>query len=424
MNLQIQISPTKKLSGEYFDSNFLSQKFDKLSSIAKDPVNSFFHEYNSTNLLNQVHETVKKFKNKKTIVHIGIGGSSLGPEMLIKAIGIKNDRKFIFINNIDPEEIHDQLKGLDIENSLFSFVSKSGSTIETIAGLNIILSQLKKNNISEDRLKDFLVFTTDPKKSQLKDLAEEFEITTLDIPSAIGGRFSVLTPVGLLPAAFAGISVEDIIKGAEEIKDHILSPGQENELIKMASFLMSLKKEGITQTVLMPYSSKLRDFSLWFTQLWAESLGKKYGLNQKIINTGLTPIPAYGATDQHSQVQLFMEGPYDKCLILIEVEHFRNDFSLKDFFPIESSQNLAPFHLSEIMKAQLEGTSKALEENNRPYIRMKIPEINERSMASLILWFESLTALMGDYLEINPFDQPGVEHGKKFAQEWLKSNES
>src|SRR5690606_36980377 len=152
----------------------------------------------------------------------------------------------------------------------------------------------------------------------------------------------------------------------------------------------------------------------WFVQLWAESLGKE--------GKGLTPVPAYGATDQHSQMQLFMEGPVDKVLLLIEVEKFHNDFPLKNSLQGESFKNLSPFKLSELMKAECEGTLKALEENGRHVVHLKIPSLQEEFLGQLILFAECLTVMVGELLKVDPFNQPGVEAGKKYANEWLKNH--
>src|SRR5690606_12358211 len=165
----------------------------------------------------------------------------------------------------------------------------------------------------------------DPEKGELRKLSKEWNVSTLEIPANVGGRFSVLTPCGILPALFAGINVDELLNGAAEIKKDLY---QSEDFFKLGSFLKELHDKGVNQTVMMPYSSLLKEFSSWFVQLWAESLGKE--------KKGLTPIPGYGATDQHSQMQLFMEGPNDKVLFLVEIEQFEKDFALKNNLPGES----------------------------------------------------------------------------------------
>jgi glucose-6-phosphate isomerase len=415
-----RMSPFEK-DETLFSKEFLSSKLDTFKSIINDPTTGFFHLPTNEVLLNEVKDLHKKYSSIKHFVHVGIGGSSLGPEMLISALA-KSDVKFSFINNIDPERIEEQLKLIDVDNALFFFVSKSGGTAEMTAAMSLIINFLEDKGLDQDAWKEKFVFCTDPEKSILLDLGKELNIPTLTIPSNIGGRFSVLTPVGAFPALFAGIDIDQLMLGAKKACDYCLDEDLENNpLLNTCSYLYDLKNFDITQTVFMPYSSKLRDFCFWFVQLWAESLGKKNNLNGEEVYTGLTPIPGYGATDQHSQMQLFMEGPLDKCILLLEVDKFSCDFDLKSKINFPSFKKLSSHTLGDLMKAEFHGTLKALEEMGRPNIHFQISENDENSMGELIIFFESLTALMGNYLEINPFDQPGVELGKIYAYEKLES---
>lgn len=421
MSLNLKFSPPLSKTGHYFEQDFLKEKVKSFKKIIDDPQYGFFHSTSDAKLLNDCRRVYEKFKDRTQFVHVGIGGSSLGPEMLLSAFPAVNGRTFTFINNIDPDELHHQLRLVDHTKALFYFVSKSGGTAETMAALAIITNTLEERGISKKDLKNYFVFATDPKKSQLLDLGRELHIETLEVPSNIGGRYSVLTPVGFLPALFAEINCERLLEGANKIKEQLLTENVEkNILVQTASFLADLKtSKNIVQTVMMPYSSHLKNFSAWFAQLWAESLGKKNSKSGKKINTGLTPIPAYGATDQHSQVQLFMEGPYDKVLLIIEIEKFNHDYSLKNSYAQDSLVKLSSHTLNKLMRAELHGTLKALTEEARPFIHIPLDRKTELELGALILFFESLTALMGDYLDVDPFDQPGVEAGKKYAFEWL-----
>ncbi len=406
---------------EYFPENQVidSKDLELFKNIIQNPNTQFFNTISRTELIAQSKLIYKKFSTKKNFIHIGIGGSSLGPEMLYYALN-KNDRKFVFINNIDPDEIFDQLKDIDFNQSLFYFVSKSGGTAETLAALAIISQKLFDQGVSPLELNQFFVFATDPSKSELLDLGKKFNIDCLSIPSDVGGRFSILTPVGFLPALFCGIDIDQLITGAKDMAKICLEDSQQNPLLKTTAFFLKLlKEENINQTVMMPYSSKLKYFSFWFTQLWAESLGKKLDQNAKEVFCGLTPIPAYGATDQHSQMQLFMEGPKDKALILIETLNFSHDFALKSILESTGLKKLSHHSLSELLKAELYGTMKALKVENRPFIHMAIDKNDESHLGALILFFESLTALMGYKLNVDPFNQPGVEAGKIYAYEYL-----
>jgi glucose-6-phosphate isomerase len=412
-----------KLNFDYAVSSSSISKLETFKKIISSEKTQFFHTFERKELIESSKKVYQQFRSRKLFVHVGIGGSSLGPEMLISALA-KNDTQFLFINNIDPEEIHNQLRVIErvgVEHTLFYFVSKSGGTAETQAALAIITEFLKNKNIYQSDLKNYFVFATDPQKSELLNLGLELQINCLEVPSDVGGRFCALTPVGYLPALFAGIDIDQLVSGAIALQTQILDASIHNPLLRAAEYLMELKNNhGVNQTVLMPYSSKLRAFSFWFTQLWAESLGKKKNLSGEIVYTGLTPIVGFGATDQHSQMQLFMEGPKDKCLIFVEIEKFSHDFSLNSSLSTPSLKKLSAHDLSELIKAELKGTMKALCESTRPFIHVTIDKNDEYHMGQLILFFESLTAFVGqEYLKIDPFDQPGVEAGKIYAFEIL-----
>ena len=293
-------------------------------------------------------------------------------------------------------------------------VSKSGTTAETVAAMSILAGELNKAGIKEDQYKDYFVFCTDPEKGDLRKLGKAWNVETLSVPSNIGGRFSVLTPVGFLPMLFAGIDADKVLKGAADLQKKLSDKNEGAEFFKLAAWIKDLHDKGIRQTVMMPYSSLLKEYSAWFVQLWAESLGKE--------GKGMTPVPAYGATDQHSQMQLFMEGPEDKTLFLIEVEKFQHDFDLKNTINGDSFKTLSPFSLGTLMKAEFEGTLEALKENKRHVVHLKVDAVNEETLGQLILFSECLTVLMGRMLKVDPFNQPGVEAGKKYAYAWLKSH--
>lgn len=419
MSLEFNFFPERP----YISNDLAAKKVDAFKSIINNARTQFFYTFNRTELETTTKSVYQKFSDRKVFIHIGIGGSSLGPEMMVNALQ-KNDTKFIFINNIDPDELHSQmsvLKKFELKECLFYFVSKSGGTAETLAALAIITQFCESRGVKPSEYKNYFVFATDPVKSELLTLAKEWDIATLEIPSDVGGRFTALTPVGFLPALFAGMDLDLLIKGAKEAQSKLLSiDGKTNDLIAAAEFIFHLKiKKGISQTVFMPYSSKLRSLSFWFTQLWAESLGKKKNKKGEIVNLGFTPIVGYGATDQHSQVQLFVEGPNDKVFIILEIENFSHDFPLHSVLCTNNLSKLSTFSLANLMKAEMEGTIKALRENERNIIHVKINRNDEYHLAQVILFFESLTALMGDYLMIDPFDQPGVEAGKIYAFEFL-----
>ncbi len=419
MSLKISFDNEERILPKYKENSLVQEHWKLFLQTIDNPEVGFFHINKRKELLSSCVEIFQKFQSRTQFIQVGIGGSSLGPEMLVSALGDQK-RSFTFINNIDPEKLSQQLASLDYQKSLFYIVSKSGGTAETSAAMAIISNWLKEKGVSEKEFKNYFVFATDPVKSDLLVIAKTFGIYCLEIPSNIGGRFSVLTPVGFLPALFAGIDGAQLLAGAQDIKKDLLNTQlNENILLKSAYYLMSLKEEGFSQTVLMPYSSKLRDLSFWFVQLWAESLGKKLNNDGETVYTGFTPVPAYGATDQHSQVQLFMEGPYDKTFLLIEVENFHVDFSLESSFETPSFKKLNRHSLSSLMNAELKGTIKAFEAANRPHMVLTLESNDAYHLGQLLLFLESLTALTGIMLGINTFDQPGVEAGKRYAFEFL-----
>ncbi len=387
-----------------------SKVSDLLKSFEKtvnDPEIGFFHLPQQELNLIRCLEVFKKFKKRKNFVLVGIGGSSLGPQMLVDALGNKEERNFYYLNNIDPDQTFEILEKLNPEDTLFYVVSKSGGTAETLATLTIIINWLGKKRITSKALRNHMVFCTDPQKGELRVLGKKLGIELLEVPQNVGGRYCVLSQVGILPALYSGLNVIDLLSGAEEVTKDL------EKVAKTANFLMDHLDKGCNETVLMPYSSKLRSFSDWFVQLWAESLGKE--------GRGLTPIPSYGATDQHSQMQLFMEGPSNKVIIFLEIEKFTYEFSLSNKEDGKNFQMLSPFTLSQLMKAELEGTLKALKDNKRPFIKITLEKLDDKNLGGLILFFESLTVMMAHLIKINPFDQPGVEAGKKNAYEFLQN---
>jgi glucose-6-phosphate isomerase len=382
-------------------------------TVLSNPEIGFFHLPSNTELIDKTKAVYDAVKGKKYFVHIGIGGSALGPDMLLKALGGKTDVEFVFLNNIDPDDLARNLKKVNFKEALIYVVSKSGTTAETVAAMSICLKKLEDAGVKPEQYKEHFVFCTDPVKGDLRKLANEWGVKTLEVPSNVGGRFSVLTPVGFLPAMFAGIDCKKILQGAQALQSSLSDPQSALPFFELGAFIKELHDQGVHQTVMMPYSSLLKEFSAWFVQLWAESLGKE--------GKGLTPVPAYGATDQHSQMQLFMEGPKDKILFLIEVEKFETDFALKNSVAGESFKTLSAFSLGQLMKAELEGTLEALKENQRHVVHLKLGRLNEEGLGQLILFSECLTVLLGDFLKVDPFNQPGVEAGKKYAYAWLKN---
>jgi len=416
--MRINVNIKSKSNSEFLTKQSKVDFYEKFLSTTQNANYGFFNLTQESSHIESSKRVYEKFKARRNFVQIGIGGSALGPQMLIDALGKKNDKNFIFLDNTDSEDIFHKLSEIDLKDSLFYIVSKSGGTAETIASFIICYNKLLDLGLTEDEMKNYFVFSTDPKSGELRELANTHGFDTLEIPSNVGGRFSVLTSVGLLPALFAQIDIDQLFAGANSKRDEILKSKESSDLIELASALKCLYDQGIDQTILMPYSSKLKSLSHWFVQLWGESLGKN---DTKGVAQGLTPIPAYGATDQHSQMQLFMEGKNDKVLILLEVEKRKSNYKLANNLSLNSAKKLSNFDLNSLISAQLKGTLQALSDRDRNTVHIQIEENNEFAMGQMIIYFESLTVLMGSYLEVDPFNQPGVELGKKYAFEYLNS---
>ncbi len=424
MSLKFNFFTNADTGHSYFTQEALSDKLSAFKNIINNPQYGFFHLTDESDLIEKTKELANKFSSKKHFVQIGIGGSALGPQMLVSALRSNWDMSFSLLDNTDADYIHDELNKIDITQALFYVVSKSGGTAETIAGYSIARTLLQAAGIQKQDFKDYFVFCTDPTSGQLRKHVNDNGYYCLEVPSNIGGRFSVLSPVGLLPAQMLGIDIAKLFAGANALKAQLLEENTSNNpLLQTAAHIAYLFTEAspsVNETVLMPYSSKLKDFSFWFVQLWAESLGKFSQEDQK--TTGITPVPAYGATDQHSQMQLFMEGTNNKTLFLLKVNKTANDFKLESDLEFDSAQKLKPYTLNQLIKAQFEGTVAALKENKRNIITLEIDTVSAENLGKLVLFFECLTALMGEYLKVDPFNQPGVELGKKYAFEFLKSS--
>lgn len=371
--------------------------------------------------LSDLKETGKQIANQyEAVVLIGIGGSALGPFALFKALKhpyhnqlSSNKRdvpKFFVMDNVDPDSICMLADIIDLKKTAFIVITKSGSTAETIANFIYFLTLAEHNKID---IKKQLYFVTDPEKGKLRQLANEWGIKTFSIPQMVGGRFSVLTPVGLLPAASLLIDIDSLIEGARDFAEFSFS----SNILQSPSFLYALvhylymqKQKNIH--VMFPYANSLYPLADWFRQLWAESLGKKYNRNHEEIFVGPTPVKALGTTDQHSQVQLYIEGPNDKVFTFLEVQKFNQEGILNADIPLDDFNYLQGKSLQNLILAEKKATELALTENGRPNLSIVFPEVNAYNIGAFFFAMELSTDIMGELLHINAFDQPGVEHGK------------
>ena len=345
----------------------------------------------------------------KFYVHIGIGGSSLGAVALHQALAPER-RNLHFLDNVDPEETAALFDRIDPKETLFHIVTKSGTTAETVAGLLVALDRVR--SAVGDGYRDNFVVTTGT-KGFLRDLVKKERLDSFEIPVDVGGRFSALSAVGLLPAALAGIPIREVMAGAVLMDETCArEDARKNPAFTAALVARSLDSKGKHIHVLMPYARALASLADWFQQLWAESLGKD--------GIGPTPVRALGVTDQHSQIQLYNDGPPDKFITFLETERFARETRIPEVFPgDETCAALQGRTFSELMLAEKRGTEAALTKKHRPNATIRIPEVGARTVGALLQFFEMATAFAGPLYGVNPYDQPGVEAGKKATREFL-----
>lgn len=363
---------------------------------------------------NSIDSVVKISKELKllsdTLVVVGIGGSSLGGKTIqssLKNTFDINSKKVIFSENIDPDYFKELISSLDLSKTCFNVISKSGSTAETMAQFIYIYDLLKKE-IGEKEAISRIIFTTDPKKGVLRKLSDEMGFKCLDVPENVGGRFSVLSSVGLLPASYLDLKIEDLLSGASDMAKIGLEESNKNMILNYSVLKHFLNEEGKNISVLMPYSTKLSNFSNWYVQLWAESLGKD-GLGQ-------TPVPCVGAIDQHSQLQLFMDGPKDKFVTLISLKKYNNEIKIPEFDKkLDALDYLSNKTLNKLINSEMESIYTALNEVKTPTVKIELPKLDEYHLGCLFMFFEISVAITGEMMNVNTFNQPGVELGKNYT---------
>lgn len=348
---------------------------------------------------------------------VGIGGSSLGAlAVLASQGGSAGGLETHFSENIDPVGFARLMGRVDLTRTMIVVITKSGTTIETMSKFWILYEALVQK-VGAEKAASHVVAITDPEKGSLRPLAAERGFKTFSVPPNVGGRFSVLTAVGLVPLALAGYDVVGLLAGARSARAHALDASvSENALLGAAAHQVLLADRGVNQCVMMSYADDLLPLADWFRQLWAESLGKKVNRAGEVVNVGITPLKALGVIDQHSQVQLYMEGPLDKHVMFLEVGAFATDFEVPDTpgFP-EKLSHLKGKSLSALLKAELDGTRAALTDSGRPTSSWVFHSVCPEAVGAFILGWEFVTAIAGELYDIDAFDQPGVELGKLIA---------
>jgi glucose-6-phosphate isomerase len=407
-----KVSPKDGLTNLELET--ISTKFTEIYELAKSRQQGFWDlpDQNIDSILEFAKKTQGKFTD---IVILGIGGSMLGPICLLGGFEkqtVGKNPKVHCLDNIDSDQISLVESQINLEKTLFLVQTKSGTTPETLAQYFYFRSLAEKNNLD---IKEHFVFITDPEVGYLRQVAIRENITSFAIPANVGGRFSVLSPVGLVIGALYGLDIIKILTGAK----NSLSEKALKSSFDLACIQYLLSQKGKSINVLMPYSSRLRLLANWYTQLLSESIGKEYNLKGQIVNTGITPLPALGATDQHSQLQLFKEGVNDKLLIFINVLNKENSVLIGQNLP-DAFDYLNGKTFDDLLQAEFKGTVQSLTESSRPNVTLEIEKLDETSLGEIFMFFQISVAFLGELLEINTFDQPGVERSKVLTREFLE----
>lgn len=381
--------------------------------------------YNQNEIVEDILKTAEKVrKNFKYFVVLGIGGSALGPIMAFNALKHlhynelsdekRNGPKFYVEDNVDPVRMQALLDVIEPEKTCFNVISKSGATSETMTQYLIIADILKKKGVN---LPDNIIFTTDASRGNLIKIDQSYggKFKKYVLPDGVGGRFSEMCPVGLLPAAVLGIDIKAMLAGAGYMDELCSKPDiRSNPALACAVLQYITMKQGKNINVLMPYSDNLKLMADWYCQLWAESLGKAVDYDGNTVNAGTTPVKSLGVTDQHSQVQLYIEGPYDKVITFISVGKYACEMPIAHGCEdIPDVGFLGGHTMQELIQAENKATAYALMRAGRMNYTINMPEVNEFTLGQLMYLLELQTAYTGALLNIDTFNQPGVENGKK-----------
>lgn len=399
-------------------SNNFKQTLTDSEVLEKITVEKESGEIGYYDLVHQDTTAMKEYAKgvtKKNIVVIGIGGSTLGTYAIYKFLkdSYSLEKELFFLETTDPIDIHTTLSKIDLEDTLFIVISKSGTTIETVSIFKYIhtLVAIDKSNT--------LIITEND--SKLNAYAQAHEMQTFEIPKNVGGRFSVFTPVGLLPLAIVGLDIDAMLGGAKKLHDAFFTLGSDfNKRVLQKARFITEYKNSYNVNVVFSYSSRMEGFNKWYVQLWGESLGK---IDTKGVRQGGTPIGITGPVDQHSFLQLVMEGSRDKTMTVIKVEEFNNTLEIPDVTleGLEDLDYINNLSFASLINKQADATIAAINNlKDVPCDVLTIDGMNEAAIAGLMYEYELLTSACSKFLDINAYDQPGVEAGKIILKESLK----
>ncbi|WP_435176581.1 glucose-6-phosphate isomerase [Halorussus sp. AFM4] len=354
-----------------------------------------------------IRAAVEPFADAEAVLTVGIGGSALGAATLADALPSETDA--YFLDNVDPEHVSRLLDSLPLDSTAVNVVSRSGTTAETLANFLVVRDAMEDAGVDwTDR-----TFVTTGAEGNLRRLAEKEDLPALDVPEGVPGRFSVLSTVGLACAAVQGHDLDALLRGARDEADRLAGSLYDSPAYAYGAVSYALEERGAAVNAMMPYAESLETFAEWFAQLWAESLGKD--------GRGQTPARALGATDQHSQLQLYRAGPRDKLVTLVRPDE-RADRAIPET-DLEGLSYLGGSSLGELLDAEFEATEASLAAAGRPNVRVEIDRVDERSLGGLLYGMEAACVLYGELAGVETFTQPAVEWGKRAARGLLGGGE-
>ncbi|NPA66915.1 MAG: glucose-6-phosphate isomerase [Epsilonproteobacteria bacterium] len=393
-----------------YDSDIKNLAFDKIRDEAvSGKVGYFSLPKLSKQLILDVQEI--DTTQYEQIVIVGIGGSSLGIKAIESMLKLytKDAKEILYLENLDPIVVLDTMKKINIDKACFFIISKSGGTIETISLFKKLIEHF---DIQLQTAQNVFVITDEG--SHLSCFAKENGLKEFNIPANVGGRFSVLSAVGVVPLTFAGYDMFTVLNEAEKYLGSFFK-GNQCHIVDKAYYYYK-NRDKYRMNILFSYSSMFEEFNKWYVQLWGESLGKRDKSNERV---GLTPIALIGSVDQHSFLQLIIEGPKDKTVTFIKVDDFKIDLSIPNISLkcIEKTDYVNGTSFNDLINAQCDATKESIIDSGVKAVdTITLSEINEQNIGVLIIYFELLTSLVGAMLEINTYDQPGVELGKKILR--------
>lgn len=382
--------------------------------------------YNQEAVVAEIEKTAKEIRSEfEAFVVLGIGGSALGPAAVQAALNHlhynelsaekRNGPRLYIEDNIDPERMAALMDVIDLKKTCFNVITKSGGTAETMSQYLIVTDALKA--ACGDDWKKHILITTSETRGFLIKIAKREGFKTFNIPDGVGGRFSELCPVGLVAAAVCNIDIRAMLTGARDMDERCKTDDVfKNPALLDAGLMMLAFEKGANMSVMMPYADSLKLMADWYAQLWAESLGKNVTLDGKPCHAGQTPIKTLGVTDQHSQLQLYTEGPFDKVITFLKVDDFRATTNIPHGCDdIPTIAFLGGKSHNQLIEAERQGTEYALYKAERMCQVIELPEVSAYTIGQLLYFFELVTAYAGALLNINTFNQPGVEESKLAA---------